>query len=268
MSEATMTLAEADAHVRSATADLQQRLETALQCVSTLRGDIDDLTRKLTEASRERDEAQANYRFMVERAADQRLDGYRELGQRAATAENERDEARAQLATLRAEAAATVEEARRQGIDACIAELENLAITFESGADRDTAKTIRDVLVPEVRKRTGSRPSLEGHPAWEAFERAPIDAEPVSEAETAAVAMARAGAFTREVTSVAIAASEARGAEAERAAVVATGRAWIADARSAIRNMPDVDREIATINGLERFIGEVEAGRHVAREEG
>jgi uncharacterized coiled-coil DUF342 family protein len=118
MSEATMTLAEADAHVRSATADLQQRLETALQCVSTLRGDIDDLTRKLTEASRERDEAQANYRFMVERAADQRLDGYRELGQRAATAENERDEARAQLATLRAEAAATVEEARRQGREA------------------------------------------------------------------------------------------------------------------------------------------------------
>lgn len=41
--------------------------------------------------------AEANYRFMVERAADQRLDGYRELGQRAAAAETERDMARSQL---------------------------------------------------------------------------------------------------------------------------------------------------------------------------
>jgi len=44
------------------------------------------------------DEAQANYRFMVERAADEKLDGYRELGARAAAAENERDEA---LAVIR-----------------------------------------------------------------------------------------------------------------------------------------------------------------------
>jgi hypothetical protein len=44
----------------------------------------------------ERDEARANYRFMVERAADQKLDGYRELGARAAAAEQERDEARAE----------------------------------------------------------------------------------------------------------------------------------------------------------------------------
>ena len=42
---------------------------------------------------RERDEARANYQFMVDRAADEKLDGYRELGARAANAENERDAA-------------------------------------------------------------------------------------------------------------------------------------------------------------------------------
>jgi len=54
---------------------------------------------------RERDEARANYAFMVKRAADQKLDGYRELGARAAAAEEradraerERDEARAERA--------------------------------------------------------------------------------------------------------------------------------------------------------------------------
>lgn len=50
----------------------------------------------------ERDKAQANYRFMVERAADEKLDGYRELGARAAAAENERDEALAELARMKA----------------------------------------------------------------------------------------------------------------------------------------------------------------------
>ncbi len=44
------------------------------------------------------EKAQANYRFMVERAADQKLDGYRELGARLASSEQSRDELRAQLA--------------------------------------------------------------------------------------------------------------------------------------------------------------------------
>lgn len=49
------------------------------------------------------DEARANYRFMVERAADSKLDGYRELGQRAAEAENQRDEHARTCARLREE---------------------------------------------------------------------------------------------------------------------------------------------------------------------
>jgi hypothetical protein len=47
------------------------------------------------------EKAEANYAFMVERAANQYLDGYRELGARAAAAENERDELRAENRKLR-----------------------------------------------------------------------------------------------------------------------------------------------------------------------
>jgi len=43
------------------------------------------------------EKAEASYRFMVEKAADSKLDGYRELGNRAAQAEEERDAAVAQL---------------------------------------------------------------------------------------------------------------------------------------------------------------------------
>ncbi len=49
--------------------------------------------------------AEENYQFMVDRAANQKLDGYRELGQRAADAENRRDEALAENARLREELA-------------------------------------------------------------------------------------------------------------------------------------------------------------------
>jgi hypothetical protein len=50
----------------------------------------------------ERDEARANFRWMVEHAADEKLDGYRELGAKAAKAEQERDDARAEVEQLRA----------------------------------------------------------------------------------------------------------------------------------------------------------------------
>jgi hypothetical protein len=44
-----------------------------------------------------REKAEANYAFMVKKAADQSLDGYRELGARCAQLEAERDEARSKL---------------------------------------------------------------------------------------------------------------------------------------------------------------------------
>jgi hypothetical protein len=49
---------------------------------------------------KERDKAQKNYQFMVERACDEKLDGYRELGAKAAAAENALDSARARIAEL------------------------------------------------------------------------------------------------------------------------------------------------------------------------
>lgn len=61
------------------------------------------------------DAAEANYRFMVERAADARLDGYRELAARAATAERERDDAVARALTT---------DAKRDWAHARIVELE------------------------------------------------------------------------------------------------------------------------------------------------
>lgn len=45
----------------------------------------------------ERDEAQKNYAFMVDRAANEKLDGYRALGARAAAAENLADDLRRRL---------------------------------------------------------------------------------------------------------------------------------------------------------------------------
>ena len=52
---------------------------------------LDLYAARTRDAETARDEANANYCFMVQRAADEKLDGYRELGARAAAAENERD---------------------------------------------------------------------------------------------------------------------------------------------------------------------------------
>lgn len=63
-------------------------------------GQFAKLWEGLKAAVKRAEKAEANYRFMVERAANEKLDGYRELGERAAKAENERDSMR-----LRAEQA-------------------------------------------------------------------------------------------------------------------------------------------------------------------
>jgi hypothetical protein len=78
------------------------------------------LRARLAEAEAERDKAREHVAWFVNKAADEKLDGYRELGQRAADAENARDEmhralraetdaltqAREELAALRAVAEA------------------------------------------------------------------------------------------------------------------------------------------------------------------
>lgn len=53
--------------------------------------DAQALEHALAITERERDEALANYQFMVDRAANEKLDGYRELGSRLAAMETDRD---------------------------------------------------------------------------------------------------------------------------------------------------------------------------------
>ena len=72
-----------------------------------MKSDLAAARQQLEEVKAERDaeklagdEARKNYQFMVDRAADEKLDGYRELGLRAATAENERDAAVLRVARL------------------------------------------------------------------------------------------------------------------------------------------------------------------------
>jgi len=74
-------------------AELEDELADARATIDDMAATIETLIARNNRADRERDEARANYAWMVRHAADERLDGYRELGQRAATAERERDEA-------------------------------------------------------------------------------------------------------------------------------------------------------------------------------
>lgn len=67
------------------------------------RREYDGLRARVAELEQRAEKAEANYRFMVERAADEKLDGYRELGQRAAAAEQRAERAEAEVAELRLE---------------------------------------------------------------------------------------------------------------------------------------------------------------------
>ena len=67
--------------------ELRQRIAE----LDALQGQRDELRAQAKALTAERDKARADYAYVVERVADQRLDGYRELGARAAAAENERD---------------------------------------------------------------------------------------------------------------------------------------------------------------------------------
>lgn len=58
--------------------------------MSDMHGDnqIEYLRNEIKRLEAERDKARADYQFMVDRACNEKLDGYRELGARAAAAEN------------------------------------------------------------------------------------------------------------------------------------------------------------------------------------
>lgn len=98
-------------HARDAEADrLAQRISRAFDEVNApamgaepheriqmLAGERDEERRAHSVTIARRDEARRNYQFMVDRAADEKLDGYRELGAHAAAAENDRDKLLAAL---------------------------------------------------------------------------------------------------------------------------------------------------------------------------
>lgn len=65
-----------------------------------LRDECDRLGAELATVTAARDEALSKVRWFVEHAADEKLDGYREPGARAAAAENERDQLRRELTTM------------------------------------------------------------------------------------------------------------------------------------------------------------------------
>jgi len=102
--------------------------------------EVTRLAEKLQQAERERDEAQKNYQFMVFRAADNKLDGYRELGAAAAKAENERDTLKARLSEVEKERDESLE--RERGTSDL---LQNHDEEFEKVMDeRDAATQLAD----------------------------------------------------------------------------------------------------------------------------
>jgi chromosome segregation ATPase len=65
---------------------------------------------RLQEVAKERDKLKSDVDCMIKKAADKQLDGYRELGERAANAENERDAYSDRLHEIRAQLAAMTKE--------------------------------------------------------------------------------------------------------------------------------------------------------------
>lgn len=63
----------------------------------------DKIAKTMRELYTKAETAEKNYRFMVEKAADEKLDGYRELGQRAARAENALDRVKGDSAFVQKE---------------------------------------------------------------------------------------------------------------------------------------------------------------------
>ncbi len=73
--------------LRARIAEVERERDNAEAQAADWQRTANEFDQAQTAAERERDEARRNYQFMVDRAADQKLDGYRELGARAAAAE-------------------------------------------------------------------------------------------------------------------------------------------------------------------------------------
>lgn len=98
--------------------------------------ELEKLRVEIERLTSERDEARANYQYMLERAADQRMAGYRDLAIRVANAENERDRWVAEASRLRQELTAIV-----AGRDAALASYRRGLIDL----DRRRVETLDDL---------------------------------------------------------------------------------------------------------------------------
>jgi hypothetical protein len=122
------------------------------------------LKKRITELEAERDEARANYQFMVNRACNEKLDGYRELGAKCASLEEERDAARAEMKRLRSdkELAEAFASERRIERDAAKAELMGVYAKVERlkatcATERKTGISLCIEVVDQYRRRFDRR---------------------------------------------------------------------------------------------------------------
>lgn len=108
--------------------------DKALRSIAFHKNQADSLRARLAEAEAERDKAREHVAWFVNKAADEKLDGYRELGQRAADAENERDEMHR---ALRAETDALAQ--AREELAALRASMQGVTDINELVKERDAA---------------------------------------------------------------------------------------------------------------------------------
>ncbi len=69
--------------------------------ISRLQHEVDAASAALAPCLLRAETAEKNYNWMVEHAADEKLDGYRELGQRAADAEERAEKAEGEVISLK-----------------------------------------------------------------------------------------------------------------------------------------------------------------------
>jgi chromosome segregation ATPase len=144
------------AALREARADLAAVTETARVEIAGFRERVVALEAELAEARRERDEARKNYQFMVNRAADEKLDGYRELGARVAAAEEARD-----AAIRRAEESDAALRAQTEALETVVAECndlrEDLVATGKRAEEAEVRAEAWASRIPEVTRLAHER---------------------------------------------------------------------------------------------------------------
>ncbi len=104
----------------------------------------------LEELRAQRDKAQANYQFMVDRAANEKLDGYRELGAKCAELERERDEARDEVNRLKARMEAEAKDWPQEAVNEMVEDMIALRKEYVRAAFKRGAEAQREACAIEA----------------------------------------------------------------------------------------------------------------------